>query len=96
MGLVALPPERQDAYLNALARIRAGERGGTLRNDLAGFAGELAAAGAEIVVVGSVEAMLVLRPEDIRLEVVDPGELLARRCAAVCLGLEPAPAAPES
>jgi hypothetical protein len=37
----------------------------------------------------------VLKAADLRgIEFIDPGDLLARRCVAVCLGMEPAPALP--
>lgn len=96
MGVVSLPVERQPAFADLIARIRAGHSDEALREGLAGLAEDLTAQGAEVIIVGSVEAMRVLRPEDLRRELIDPGELLARRCAAVCLGLEPAPALPES
>lgn len=96
MGVVALPPERQPAFADLIASIRAGHRDEAVREGLAALAEDLAGQGAEVIIAGSVEAMLVLRPEDVRRELIDPGELLARRCAAVCLGLEPAPALPES
>lgn len=96
MGVVALPTERQPAFVDLIARIRAGDRDETVRAGLAGLADDLAAQGAEVIIAGSTEAMLVLRPEDVRRELIDPGELLARRSAAICLGLEPAPALPEA
>jgi aspartate racemase len=34
---------------------------------------------------------LVLAPGDLKAEFIDSGDLLARRCVAVCLGMEPAP-----
>jgi aspartate racemase len=54
----------------------------------------LIADGAEVVIAGCTEAPLVLSPADLRVGFIDPGDLLARRCVAVCLGLEPRPALP--
>jgi aspartate racemase len=61
---------------------------------MAGYAADLIAGGAEAIVAGCTEAPLVLSAKDVRAPFIDPGELLARRCVAVCLGLEPIPALP--
>ena len=37
------------------------------------------------------EVPLVLEPGDVKLEIIDPGDILARRCVAVCMGWEPLP-----
>jgi aspartate racemase len=65
-----------------------------VRSRLATLAAELVADGAEVVIAGSASLSLVLRPEEVRVELIDPADLLARRCVAVCLGAEPAPQAP--
>jgi len=91
MGLVSLPPERQEAFMEALYRIKAGDDGDEVAQAMRGFAGELVKAGAEVLVAGCTEVPLVLAPEDVRVELVDPGDLLARRCVAVCLGFEAMP-----
>ncbi|MCR5874609.1 amino acid racemase [Phenylobacterium sp. J426] len=91
MGLVSLPPERQEAFMEALYRIKSGDDGDDVKRIMKGFADELVKAGAEVLVAGCTEVPLVLDPEDVRVELVDPGDLLARRCVAVCLGFEPAP-----
>ena len=61
---------------------------------MVGYAADLIAGGAEAVIAGCTEAPLVMGPADVRTAFIDPGELLARRCVAVCLGLEPLPAMP--
>ncbi|WP_309087590.1 amino acid racemase [Phenylobacterium sp.] len=91
MGLVSLPSERQEAFMETLYRIKAGDDGEQAAAAMQGFAAELVKAGAEVVVAGCTEVPLVLAPEDVRVELVDPGDLLARRCVAVCLGYEPTP-----
>lgn len=93
VSLVALPPERQAAFMDLLGRIKAGDTGPEVREAMAGLAGELVRGGAEAIVAGCTEVPLVLGQEDLRTPLVDPGHLLARRCVAVCLGMEPVPAA---
>jgi aspartate racemase len=91
MGLVSLDAERQDEFMATIYRIKAGDLGPVVRREMAGYAADLVAAGAEAVIAGCTEAPLAMGPADVRVAFVDPGELLARRCVAVCLGLEPAP-----
>ena len=92
MGMVALEPERQEDFMALLYRIKAGERGPDVRNGMAALTADLAAGGAEAIIAGCTEVPLVLGADDIRLPFIDAGEALARRCVAVCLGLEPVPA----
>ena len=94
MGLVQLPAQRQDDFMGLIYRIKAGEVGEASRLEMAVYAGELVAAGAEAIVAGCTEVHLVLGAADVRAPLIDPGEQLARRCVAVCLGMEPAPALP--
>lgn len=94
MGLVSLEPERQDEFMATIYKIKGGDLGPGVRKEMAGYAADLIASGAEVVVAGCTEAPLVLGADDVRAPFVDPGELLARRCVAVCLGLEPVPALP--
>jgi aspartate racemase len=94
MGLVSLPSERQDEFMATIYQIKGGDLGEGARRAMAGYAADLIADGAEVIVAGCTEAPLVLGAEDVRAPFIDPGELLARRCVAVCLGLEPVPAIP--
>jgi aspartate racemase len=91
MSLVTLPPDKQDEFMALLARIKAGDLGPEVRAGMAGLAQTLAAEGAEAVIAGCTEVPLVLSAKDIRLPLIDAGDLLAHRCVAVCLGLEPVP-----
>lgn len=92
VGLVSLEAEAQQHFSRTLEAIRSGELGEPSRQALAGFIRQLAAGGAEAVVAGAVElAPLLGQPGPRGRPVIDPCQLLARRCAAVCLGLEPAP-----
>lgn len=92
MSLVASPAERQERLAEGLARIRAGERGPELKRAMAALAAELVAEGAEAVLAGCTELPLVLGARDVRVPFIDPTDLLARRCVAVCLGWEALPA----
>ncbi len=92
MGLVTLDAERQEEFMATIYKIKAGDTGEAVRREMAGYAADLAAAGAETVIAGCTEAPLALRASDLRAPFIDPGELLARRCVAVCLGREPLPA----
>lgn len=94
MGLVGLSPDRQDAFMAVLSRIKAGDLGPDVTAAMAELASELVADGAEVIIAGCTEVPLVLGPDDVDAELIDPGDLLARRCVAVCLGLEPVPALP--
>ena len=91
LGLVALPPERQEAFMQVLYRIKGGDSGPQVKTILRGLARELIAEGAEAIIAGCTEVPLVLGPDDLKVELIDPGDLLARRCVAVCLGMEPVP-----
>ena len=92
MGMVTLEPERQEEFMSLLYRIKGGERGPDVRSGMAALTADLAAGGAEAIIAGCTEVPLVLGADDIRLPFIDAGEVLARRCVAVCLGLEPVPA----
>lgn len=94
MGLVVLPPERQEAFMQTLYRIKSGDLGDEATREMQGYAEELRKAGAEVLIAGCTEVPLVLDSHDVRLQLIDPGDLLARRCVAVCLGWEPLPHVP--
>ena len=94
MGTVTLDAQRQEDFMTTLYKIKGGDTGPAVRREMAGYAADLIGGGAEAIIAGCTEVPLVLGPGDIRVEFIDPGELLARRCVAVCLGLEPVPALP--
>lgn len=91
MGLVTLPAEAQEGFMALLYKIKGGDTGPQVRQAMADLAQILAAEGAEAIIAGCTEVPLVLSQSDTRLPLIDAGELLAKRCVAVCLGLEPAP-----
>ena len=94
MGLVALPPERQEQFMITLYRIKSGDLGPDVRREMQAHAEVLRDLGAEVLIAGCTEVPLVLDAGEARLELVDPGDLLARRCVAVCLGWEALPHMP--
>lgn len=91
LGLVALPADRQEAFMALLYRIKGGDVSREARGEMAGLARELVAEGAETLIAGCTEAPLVLSPLDTQVPLIDAGDLLARRCVAVCLEHEPPP-----
>ncbi len=91
MGMVTLSPERQEAFMALLYRIKAGETGEAARREMAAFAEDLRAGGAEAIIAGCTEVPLVMDPMSSKLPFIDAGDELARRCVAVCLGVEPVP-----
>lgn len=93
MSLVSLPPERQEAFMATLYRIKAGDLGDDVTREMRGHAEALRQLGAEVLIAGCTEAPLVLDDEDVPLEFIDPGDLLARRSVGVCLRWEPMPQA---
>ena len=77
-----------------LYRIKSGDLGDDVTREMAGHAEALRAAGAEVLIAGCTELPLVLDEDDVKLEFIDPGDLLARRAVGVCLGWEPLPHVP--
>lgn len=92
MGIITLEPERQEAFMETIYQIKSGDVGHAVRAEMIGYTADLIGMGAEAIIAGCTEATLVLAPGDVRALFIDPGELLAKRCVAVCLGLEPIPA----
>jgi aspartate racemase len=94
MGLVSLSSEQQDEFMRLIHAIKLGDTGPKVKAGMRALAQALIADGAEVVIAGCTEAPLVLTAADLSVDFVDPGDLLARRCVAVCLGLEPLPMVP--
>lgn len=92
MGMVTLEPDRQEDFMTLLYKIKGGDRGPEVRSGMAALTADLAAGGAEAIIAGCTEVPLVFEAGSGRLPFIDAGEALARRCVAVCLGLEPVPA----
>ncbi|KQW72980.1 aspartate racemase [Phenylobacterium sp. Root77] len=92
MGMVTLEPERQEDFMALLYKIKGGDRSAEVRSGMAALTADLAAGGAEAIIAGCTEVPLVFEAGSGRLPFIDASEVLARRCVAVCLGLEPVPA----
>lgn len=92
LGVVILDKDRQEAFMDLVYRIKRGDLGPEVRERMAELARSLAADGADAIIAGCTEVPLVFDAEAERLPFIDAGEALARRCVAVCLGLEPLPA----
>ena len=92
MGLVTLEPDRQAVFMDLVQKIKGGDRSREVRAEMAALTADLAAGGAETIIAGCTEVPLVVEAGVTRLPFIDSSETLARRCVAVCLGLEPLPA----
>ncbi|MDO8297746.1 MAG: amino acid racemase [Caulobacter sp.] len=86
MGLepVALSKAKQEWFMSLLYRIKGGDLGAEVQDEMAAIARSLAQAGAEAVIAGCTEAPLVLSAEDLDIPLIDAGQTLAERCVAVC------------
>lgn len=91
MGLVTLEPDRQAVFMDLVQKIKAGNRSREVRAEMAALTADLAAGGAETIIAGCTEVPLVVEASVTRLPFIDSSEALARRCVAVCLGLESLP-----
>lgn len=91
LGMVALGAERQQAFMGLVYRIKAGDLTAEVHAEMAAFARTLVADGAETLIAGCTEAPLALSRRDLQVPLIDAGDLLARRCVAVCLEHEPPP-----
>ena len=91
MGLVTLTAPDQTTFMTLLDRIKAGDTGAEVRAGMERLAKNLAAEGAEVIIAGCTEVPLVLDESAVTLPLIDSAEVLARRCVAVCLGLQPVP-----
>ncbi|MFM8819488.1 MAG: aspartate/glutamate racemase family protein [Phenylobacterium sp.] len=91
MGLVTLSREDQARFSELLGRIKSGDVGPAVREVMVDLARALVHDGAEAVIAGCTEVPLVMGPDALDVPFIDAGEELARRCVAVCLGLEPPP-----
>jgi len=91
MGLVAPSAEAQARFMDLLYRIKGGDLGPEVKAGMVELCQGLVAGGAEAVIAGCTELPLVMGPGDLKAPFIDPAERLARRCVAVCLGMEPVP-----
>jgi aspartate racemase len=90
LGVIALDAEGQATLAAALAQARSGKDAGAVTAACAGLVSGLLKAGAECVILAEPEFTRLAMEAD-GAPLIRPIELLAQRCALVCLGLEPAP-----
>ena len=91
MGLISLPAPEQKTLMELILKIKGGDTGSEVRRSIADLVQVLLADGAETVILGCTEAPMVINVAEYRHPLIDPSDLLARRCVAVCLGAEPVP-----
>ncbi len=86
MGMepVALTKAKQEWFMSLLYRIKGGDLGEEVQDELAAVAESLAEAGAEAIIAGCTEVPLVLAQDDLDIPLIDAGLVLAERCVVVC------------
>ena len=92
MGLVAPSGAAQERFMELLYRIKGGDLGSEVKGGMVALCQGLIADGAEAVVAGCTELPLVMGADDLKVPFIDSAERLAKRCVAVCRGMEPIPA----
>ncbi|RAK58159.1 aspartate racemase [Phenylobacterium deserti] len=91
LATVTLDASGQDRFMDGLYRIKAGDLGPEVVAVIQAQAETLIQQGAQAIIAGCTEVPLVLDPEALSVQLIDPTEHLARRCVAVCLGYEAIP-----
>lgn len=88
MGLepVALTKAKQEWFMSLLYRIKAGDMGEEVQDEIVAVAESLVEAGAQAVIAGCTEVPLVLSQDELDVPLIDAGLVLAERCVKVCLG----------
>ncbi|MBI5940011.1 MAG: amino acid racemase [Caulobacterales bacterium] len=88
MGLepVCLSKAKQEWFMSLLYRIKAGDVGEEVQDEIVAVAESLVEAGAQAVIAGCTEVPLVLSQDELDVPLIDAGQVLAERCVAVCRG----------
>lgn len=88
MGLepVCLSKAKQEWFMSLLYRIKAGDLGEEVQDEIVAVAESLVEAGAQAVIAGCTEVPLVLSQDELDVPLIDAGQVLAERCVKVCLG----------
>lgn len=92
-GVATLVPQGadRDAFMKLLYRIKAGDKGAVVRQEMRALTTSLIAAGAEAIVAGCTEVPLVLGQGDLPCPLVNSTDVLAERTVFYAAhGLEPA------
>ena len=87
-GVLTLVPDEETRalFMSALYRIKEGDTGARVRNDMRAVAEKLVAAGAQLVVAGCTEVPLVLVDDDVRVPLINSTECLAAATVAAARG----------
>ena len=83
---VTLDAQGRAAFMDRIARIKAGRADAEVRAGMARLAGELTAAGAEVLVAGCTEVPLVLDATEVRVPLISSTDVLVERTLAYAQG----------
>ena len=78
--------------METLYKIKAGDEGEAVQQEMQAYAAELAAGGAEVLIAGCTEVPLVLTASDLPGPMIDATAVLAERAVAYAKGLAELPA----
>ena len=86
MGLepICLSKAKQEWFMSLLYRIKAGDMGEEVQDEMVAVAESLVEAGAQAVIAGCTEVPLVLSQDELDVPLIDAGQVLAERCVVVC------------
>lgn len=82
----------QSEFMSLLYRIKSGERGAEIRNDMSRLAKRLVEKGVAVVIAGCTEVPLVLDQKSCSVPLIDSTAVLAKRCVVYARKIEPLPA----
>ena len=84
--MLALEPAQQQAFMELLYRIKAGDTGKSAQEQMQGFAERLIDKGAKLIVAGCTEVPLVLHEGMISVPLVGSSDVLVGSSIAIGLG----------
>jgi aspartate racemase len=84
LPIVALSPLGQEALMEAIFAVKAGDLSDQVEDVMAAAAAELVQAGAEAIIAGCSEVPIVLDPGRVAVPLIDATEALAQACVAAC------------
>lgn len=85
LPIVALSPLGQEALMEAIFAVKAGDTGEQVRQVMVAAAAELVQAGADVVIAGCSEVPLALDQGEVAVPLIDATEALARACVRECV-----------
>lgn len=87
LPIVALSPLGQEALMEAIFQVKAGDLSDQVEDVMVAAAAELVEAGAEAIIAGCSEVPIVLDPGRVAAPLIDATEALARACVRACAGV---------